>query len=262
MARAIWKGEIRLGDVAIAVKLYSAVVDRAVRFRLLHSRDMVPVQQRMVHPETGKTVPSEQIRKGYELDDGTFVVLEPDELASLDPPASRNIEIVSFVPESEVSHAWYDRPYHLSPDGDAAAYFALVGVLHRLGKLGVTRWVMRKKEYNGALRSTGRHLMLITMRTADEVIPAAALPAPTGRELEAKELRMAQQLVSALEDRFDPSDYRDEYRARVEELVAAKAAGATIPMPKPPRREKPRSLSDALEASLKRAHEEKGKRAA
>jgi DNA end-binding protein Ku len=253
MARAIWKGRIRFGDIDVPVKLYSAVQDRAVHFRLLHRKDMEPVQQQMVNPETGRVVEYEDIRRAWQTQDGDLVLLDDDELAGLEPEPSRDIEVTRFVEPEAITHQWYDRPYFLGPDEDDEAYFALVAALRKKEKEGVARWVMRKKEYAGALRVVGDHLMLMTLRRAGEVVPATALKAPAGRVLDRREVNMAVQLVSALEDELDLVEYRDEYRDRVLELVEAKAEGKVVQFPEPPKREGGASLADMLEKSLKDA---------
>ena len=256
MARAIWKGTIRFAGVEVPVKLYSAVQDRGVHFRLLHRKDKVPVKQRMVDPESGEVVEYEDVRRGYETDEGTFVILDEEELAEAEPEASRDIEITRFVPPAQINHQWYERPYFLGPDEDAEAYAALAEALGKKGLEGVARWVMRKKEYVGALRLEGEHLMLITLRHAGEVIPASALPQPGGRKPSEKEIAMAEQLVSALEDEFDPEDWQDEYRERVLELIEAKASGKTVKLERPKEKKATEeSLAAVLEQSLEAAKE-------
>jgi DNA end-binding protein Ku len=256
-ARAIWKAVIRFGGVEVPIKLYSAVQDRSVHFRLLDARRKEPVRQRMVDPRTGDVVEPSDIRRAYETDDGELVVLDEDELASLEPEASREIEVMRFVPPEQITHAWYDRPYFLGPDGDDQSYFALAAALGKRGAEGVARWVMRKKEYVGALRVEGDYLMLITLRHANEVVPASALEPPAGRDLNARELKMAKQLVAAMEDELDIAAYRDEYRDRVLELVEAKAAGKVVKFPKAPPKKREKSLTDVLEKSLAAAKKER-----
>jgi DNA end-binding protein Ku len=257
MARAIWKGTIRFGDAEVPVKLYSAVRDGGVHFRLLHKKDKAPVEQRMVNPVTDRIVAPENIRKGYEVERGVFVVLDDEELAELVPEPSRDIEVTRFVAPEHVNHQWYDRPYFLGPDGDEAAYFALAAALAKQGKEGVARWVMRKRPYVGALRSEGDHMVLITLRHASEVVPVSEIEPPAGRKLDAREVRMARQLVQALEDEFDPTAFRDEFRDRVLELVKAKAKGRKIELEPPREKRETRDLSRMLERSLKHAKREK-----
>lgn len=256
-ARAIWKGVLRFADVEVPVKLYSAVEDRKVHFRLLDGERKEPVEQRMVHPDDGEPVAKEEVRKGYEAEPGVFVVLDDEDLAAAQPPPSRDIELTRFVDPAEIDPPWYERPYWLGPDGEEAhePYFALARALEREGKEGVARWTMRKKGYLGALRARDGRLMLVTLRHAGEVIAAADLPAPRGRKLAERELAMARQLVEALEDDFRPEEYRNEYRESVRELIAAKAEGKPAKVaqfrPKPPADD----LDRALAASLERAKE-------
>jgi DNA end-binding protein Ku len=252
-ARAMWKGVIRFEDLEVPVKLYSAVQDRAVHFRLLHEKDMQPVKQQMVNPETGKVVEHADVRRAYQTEDGELVMLDDDELATLEPEASRDIEVTSFVAGDAITHQWYDRPYYLGPDGADENYFALAAALEKKDRQGVARWVMRNKEYVGALRAEHGYLLLMTLRHAGEVVPASALEAPSGRELDQREVNMATQLVAALEDELDMTAYRDEYRDRVLELVEAKASGQVIKFPEPKKKDTDESLEKMLEASLKAA---------
>lgn len=253
-ARAIWKGVIRLGDEAVPVKLYSAIEDRSVHFRLLHEPDLVPVEQRMIHPGTGRHVPYDEVRRGVETERG-MVVLDDDELASLEPEKSRDIEIVRFVPTAEIDHRWYLRPYWLGPDESAPAYAALVRALGGRDVEGVARWTMRNKEYRGALRVRDDRLMLVTLRAADEVVSVERLEPPAGRDMAEAEAEMAERLVEALAGEWDAEAYQDEYRARVLELVEAKASGKVVAFEPAKRERRQGSLEETLAASLERAKE-------
>jgi len=258
-ARAIWKCVIQFEDVELPVKLYSAVQDRAVHFRLLHKKDRQPVKQMMVNPDTGEEVPKERIRKGAEFEPGMFVLLNDEELNEAEPEASRTITIERFVPPAAISHQWFERPYYLGPDGDDdQPYWNFVQALERQGKAGVARWVMRNKNYAGALRIEQGYLMLIALRFSEEVVLAEDLEAPKGRELEKNELIMAGQLIGAMVDQFEPEQFRDEFRDKVLRMVQDKAKGKKLKLVKPKKKGGQESLERALEASLaavrKRSH--------
>jgi DNA end-binding protein Ku len=224
-ARAIWKGELKVNSTRIPVKLYSAIADKSVRFHILDQRKKERVKQHMVEPDSGEEVPAEQIKKGYEVEPGRFVLLDDEELKSLEPKPSRDIEVAEFVPATAIGFEWYDRPYYLGPDGDQAKYFALAEALQHTNREGIAHWVMRNKAYFGALRSDGDYLMLLTLRNADEVLSAKDLPKPSGRAPDKKELSMAKQLIEMLEDDFRLSDYKDDYRERVMKFIEQKAKG-------------------------------------
>jgi DNA end-binding protein Ku len=224
-ARAIWKGELKLDSTRVPVKLYSAVKDQTVRFHILDQKSKTRVKQHMVEAESGKEVTPEEIRKGFEVEPGTFVILDKEELEKLEPEESRDIEITQFVPPKEIPPEFYDRPYYLGPDGDQAAYFAFAEALKNQEREGIARWVMRKQPYVGALRAEEDHLVLFTLRHAEEVLSAKDLPHPAGRPADKKELSMAKQLIEMLKGEFDPKEYKDEYRERVMEFVEKKAKG-------------------------------------
>jgi DNA end-binding protein Ku len=257
MARAIWKGELKLGNQQLDVKLYAAVEDRTVHFHLLHEKDRAPVEQQIVRKDTGKEVEKEDIRKAFALDRNAAVILQPEDLEQLTPPESREIEICRFIASSVLGDQWFDRPYYLGPDGDASSYFALAQALERKNVIGVARWVMRKKRYVGALSSYDGYLTMTTLRRADQVLSFSGVePAPTAAP-HANELKLAQQLVSAIEADFDPSLWRNEYRERLCKLIEAKARGEKI---KPIPRKKPAPQGDLaanLKASLAAVKEKK-----
>ena len=251
-ARAIWKGVIKAGTLKLPVKLYSAVTDRTVHFRLLHKTDKAPVKQMLVSSESEESVDYGEVRKAFPITRGRFIVFENEELEKLKPKDSRDIEITRFVDPGDVDPRFYDRPYYLGPDGDAKAYFAAAEALAKKGKEAIARWVMRDREYIGALRAEDGYLMLITMRHADEIIDASALTPPAGRPLQKKEIEMAEQLLTALHGEFDPSQFRDEYRARVMELIEEKSKGRKPKVAKfrPRAPKKDEQLDDVLAASL------------
>ncbi len=251
--RAIWKGTIVAGKVKLPVKLYSAVQDHTIHFRLLHKTDLAPVKQRMIDPETGEPVELKDVKKAFPVTRNRMVVLESDELEKLEPKDSRDIEITRFVDPADIDHRWYERAYYLGPEGESGAYFAAAEALRKKKKEGVARWVMRKKEYIGALREENGYLMLVTLRFADEVIDADALEPPAGRPLQKRELQMAGQLLSALQGTFDPTQFEDHYRARVMELIEMKAKGRKPKVQKfTPRKTDEDRIAKALEASLEK----------
>ena len=257
-ARAIWKGELKLGSNKIPVKLYSGVTDRTVRFHILDDKHLMRVKQHMVNPDSGEEVAKEEIQKGYEIEPGRFVVVTDEELAELEPRASREIEIAEFVPPEAISQQWYERPYYLGPDGDVQGYFALVDALTNRNREGIAHWVMRNKAYVGALRAEGDYLLLVTLRNAEEVISAKDLPKPAGRAPTQKELNMAKQLVALLEeDEFNAKDYKDEYRERVMEFIEKKARGKAPRLHAVKSKRKVSALDSVLEKSLRTLRKEK-----
>lgn len=253
--QAIWKGVIGWADIQVPVKLYSAVQDRDIHFHLLHDKDLVRVQQRIVHPHTGQTVPTDEIRRGYAAPKPQhLVVITGEELAALAPKASRDIEVTRFVPNAALQPRWFERPYFLAPDADAGAYFALAEALASAERQGIARWVMRKRQYVGALRAHRGQLLLITLRFADEVLDASKLETPDAHVADAREVRLAESLLDALSGELDLEAFRDDHRERVLELIESKAKGRVVSLKTwKPRRAKPESLAATLQASVEQA---------
>jgi len=251
MARAMWNAQLDVAGTTVGVKLYAAVEDRGVHFRLLDRKDKLPVQQQLFDPRTGQPVPGDAIRKGVEVERGVFVVLSEEDLAATAPPESRTIECLRFVPRSAVDIAWYRRPYYLGPDpSELGNYFALVEALRESGRVGVARWTMRKQRHFGVLEAERDHLVLVALRSAAEVVAASSLALPPAGEVREAERKLAEQLVAALDAPFEPAALRDDYRERVEKLVAAKAKGESYRVDEPRAPYKVTDLAAALERSL------------
>lgn len=255
-ARSMWKGSLRIAKHEVKFKLYAAVEDAAVHFHLLHAKDEERVEQRMVHPETGEVVPPESIHRAYEVEPGTFVLIDDEELDELAPEPSRDVDVYGFLPEGAIGPAWYERPYYLGPDGNAGEYFALARALRDTKRIGLARWVMRNRQYDGALRPEGDYLVLVTLHARDEVVEAPKITLATSAA-DDREIKMARQLVSALEDDFDPLKFEDQHRDRLMELIRAKARGKKLPTPRAPKKAAPTSLSSALRASLHNVQKER-----
>lgn len=256
-ARAIWKGILKIGSAKVPVKLYSAVTDRTVRFHVLDDRSKMRIKQHMVNAESGDEVATEEIQKGYELEPGRFLILTEEDLKSIEPEPSREIEVGEFVPPSQISQQWYQRPYYLGPDGDQNAYFALAEALQKRELEGVAHWVMRNKAYVGVLRAEGDYMMLITLRNAAEVISARELTKPSGPAPTAKELSMAKHLVSLMEGEFNPAEFKDEYRERLMEFIEKKAKGHAPRLRAVKTKRTAESLDSVLEKSLAALKKEK-----
>jgi DNA end-binding protein Ku len=255
MPRSIWSGAISFGLVNVPVKLYSAVSRKTVRFHQLNGETGNRIQQKRVDPETGEEVSYDQIVKGYELTRDRYVIVKPEELDALDPEKTRTIDIEDFVDLDEIDPVYYDHPYYLVPDkGAAKAYGLLLGAMKEANKVAIARVVIRSKEQLVAIRPAGDVLMMETMIFHDEVVPSDDIEElPEAKELKAsdRELKMAQQLIDSLSAEFDPSQYHDEYREKVLELIERKAQGEEIAVqPEAPQPARVPDLMAALEASL------------
>jgi DNA end-binding protein Ku len=253
MPRAIWSGAISFGLVNVPVKLVAAVQPKDVRFNQLEAGTGQRVRQKRVSSVTGEEVPYDQIVKGYEIAPDQYVVVTPEELAALDPKATRTIDIEDFVELAQIDPLYYEHAYYLVPEtAGRKAYVLLRETMRRTGKVGIGRVVLRTKQYLAVIRPREQALVLETLYYADEVVDESSLELPTDVELSERELDIARQLVESLATDFDPTRYRDTYREEVLALIEAKAAGRQVVTQIPAAEEEGEvvDLMAALERSL------------
>ncbi len=261
MPRAMWSGAISFGLVNIPIKMFTAVSRKSVSFNQIDTRTGSRVQYRKVSAADGEEVASEQIAKGYQLSSGEYVLVGDDELAALDPEATRTIDIEQFVDLEEIDPIYYDSPYYIAPDKAARKPYALLTrAMEEEGKVALARFVMRSKQYLAALRPKDGVLVMSTMVYADEVNDPQELGEfddVSDVDVSDRELRMASQLVESLTEPFEPERFEDTYRNQVLDLIERKAAGEEelIAPPTPVAEEKVVDLMAALEASVRDAKE-------
>ncbi|HET9691828.1 MAG TPA: Ku protein [Acidimicrobiales bacterium] len=259
MPRAIWSGSVSFGLVNVPVKLVTATSSKDVRFNMLHAPDGGRINQKRVCSVDGADVEWGDTVKGYDLGGGRYVVVEPEELAALDPEATRTIDIEEFVELSDIDPLYFEHSYYLVPDGRADKPYALLAeTMARTGKVALGRFVLRTKQYLAAMRSLDGVLVLSTMLYPDEIVATDELRVPTTADTRPsdRELDMAERLVESLTVAFDPAKYHDDYREKVLALIDAKAAGEVVEAPTAPAQ--PAEIHDllaALEASLAAAGE-------
>ncbi len=204
----MWSGAISFGLVNVPIKLYSAVSKKTVRFHQLNGETGSRIAQKRVDSVTGEEVPYENLVKGYELTKDRYVLINPDELETLEPEKSRTIDIEDFVDLADIDPVYYDHPYYLVPDkGAAKAYGLLLNAMQESGRVAIARVILRSKEQLVAIRPDrdGTVLMMETMIFADEVVPKDDLDGlPDAEELKVsdREVAMAQQLIESLTRRL------------------------------------------------------------
>ncbi|GAB3733328.1 Ku protein [Amycolatopsis oliviviridis] len=253
--RPVWSGSLSLGLVTVPVRLYSAVEDHTVRFRQFQRGTEDRVRYRRVNERTGKEVDFDDIVKGYELDSGEYVVVEPAELDEIAPGRSKSLDIESFVELDAIDPMFFDKTYWLAPAKDEfeRPYALLLEAMRSSGKAGIAKFVMRGREYLALVRSGDGVMVLNTLHfAADLRDPAQELPDLPGKaKARGKELDMAVNLIDAMSDDWRPEEYRDTYTDRVRKLIKAKKKGETItPAIEPGEPTKVVDLFEALSKSV------------
>jgi DNA end-binding protein Ku len=217
MARPIWKGHISFGLVNVPITLYPAEQRGDLSFHLVDTRNSARVKYERVNEVTGEEVPWDRIVKGYEYNDGNYVLLSDEELEGAAPELTKTIDIEEFVDLSEIDIRYFDKPYYLVPNkGAEKGYVLLREALARSGKVGIARVVIRSRGNIAALLPQGEALVLELLRYQQELRPAADYEFP-GRDLRkykvaAKELDLAEKLIDGMSGKWKPDGFRDEYR--------------------------------------------------
>ena len=256
MPRAVWTGSLSFGLVTIPVRLYPATEPKDVRFHLTDARGRRVRYRRFVQIDEGdfepawetgpgaeteaspaaadaRSEPAEQVeqeiafddlKRGYAIDDGRLVVLDPEDIEAVRPEPSRTIEIEDFVDLAEIDPVYFEKSYHVAPQrGSEKPYALLLRALEGAGRVGIGRFVLRTKPHLVAIRAADGVIALETLYFGDEVRDGRELVGGVeGVEVSEKELRLAESLIQTLHTTWDPAAYADTYREELLRRVAEK----------------------------------------
>lgn len=253
--RAIWKGSISFGLVNIPIALYPATHREELRFHLLRSKDLSPVNYKRVAQVDGKEVPWDQIVKGYEYEKGKYVVIKDDDFKRVDVEATQTVDIQSFVKLEEVSPLFFHKPYYMEPQkGGDRAYVLLRQALEGSGKIGIAKVVIKTRQHLAAVKPQDEGLMLELMHFPDELMEVDEFKKPREAKITKKENDMAKSLVDSMTEKWDPESIKDDYREALEEMIEDKIAHGGKTTKKAPAKRHPPNVVDlvaVLEQSLR-----------
>jgi DNA end-binding protein Ku len=221
MSRAIWKGAISFGLIYVPVELHSAARENTLPLHMLDSRDFAPIGFQRVNKNTGKEVDWAHIVKGYEYKKGDFVALSDADFKHANVKASETIAIDTFCDAAQIPSMYFEKPYYLVPaKGGDKVYTLLRQALDATHKVAVASFVMHQRQHLCAIAPQGSSLLLLTLRFADEVLPATE-HIPTAK-ISPAELAMAKQLVQSMQGKFNANKFKDTYRADLKRRVQEK----------------------------------------
>jgi len=259
--RAIWKGSISFSLINIPIALYPATRREELKFRLLRASDLSPVNYKRVADADGKEVPWDQIVKGYEYEKGKFIVLKDDDFKRADIEATQSVEILDFVELEEIDPIFFDKPYYLEPEKRGEkAYTLLREALKQSGKVGIAKVVIKTRQHLASVKPEKNLLVLELMHFAEEIIDTKELKIPSDPRLGSKELDMAKDLIAKMSGKWDASQYKDEYREAIMQVIQKKVESGGKEVPTRGTARKPTNVVDlvsVLQKSLQQA--EKGK---
>lgn len=261
MSRSIWNGTIGFGLVQIPVSLHAAEDHESFEMHMLDRRDMSPIGFERINKKTGKTVAWKDIVKGYEAKKGKYVILNDSDFQQANVEATRQMDITDFVEFTEIDPRYFDRPYYLAPQkAGKKAYALLREALHRTGKAGLGKIVIRTKQHLAAVVAHDKMLLLLLLRFADELRDESdlELPPQTSSGFSAKELAMAEKLVEGMVTKFDPKKYEDDYHKDLMKLIQRKVKAGEVnvvsesaePKPERPKEAKVIDLAALLAQSV------------
>jgi DNA end-binding protein Ku len=230
LMRSIWKGSLAFGLVNVPVKVYSATEDHDVKFHQVHAKDNGRIRYKRVCEVCGEVVEYRDIARAYESDAGQTVIVTDEDLATLPEERSREIEVLEFVPASELDPLMYDRSYYLEPDSKSTkSYVLLAKTLAQTERVAIVHFALRNKTRLAALRVkdfSKRDVMVIhTLLWPDEIRDPDFPVLDKEVDIKPAELKMAGQVVDSMSDDFHPDQFRDTYQEQLHELVEAKLEG-------------------------------------
>ncbi len=226
--RPVWTGNLRLALVMVPVNIYAATKSGArISFHQVHKPSGKRIRYEKVVPGLGP-VDTDEIVKGYEISKGHYVLLEPEEVDAVKLEAKKTLDLIQFVKQGDIDPIWFARPYYVvAEEGPAEeAYAVLRDALRSSGRIGLGQFVMRGREYIGALKPCGKGLLLETLRFADEVSSAAPYFAEMDLEKPDSELlKLATELIDRKSAPFDPKKFEDKYTEALQDLIDRKRKG-------------------------------------
>jgi len=255
--RAIWSGVLSFGLINIPVNLYSATAGgEKITFNFLHKTDMSPIRFAKICKKDGRELTQSDLVKGYEYEDGDYVILTDDDFKKVDLKRSETIDVLAFVKEVEIDSIYFEKPYYLTPDkGAAKAYHLLSESLKRSKKVGVCKFIIHNREHLGIIKPHDDLIVLEQMRFESEVTAPNKLELPKHESPRAKELTMATSFIDHLTEHFDPKDYKDTYIQKLLDMIKLKKKGKKVKIDKGevPHATKSTDLMLLLKESLEKA---------
>ena len=257
--RPTWQGNLKLALVLVPVRAYPAARVKTVAMNQLHKecKSRVRLQRRCTSCE--QDLARDEIVRGYELAKDQYVLIQDEDLSTLQLPSLRTLDIVQFVEESEINPLYYHGSYYLAPAGEVAAgpFHTILRAMQASKRVAVAQVVLGGKEKVVAIRPSEGVFLMSFLHYDDEVRKVEDIEdLPAAKEPNAAETAMARQLLDSYARPFDLSTFQDGYRKRFLEIVAAKSRGeelVTTPSVEPRR---VINLMDALKSSLARIESE------
>jgi DNA end-binding protein Ku len=253
MARPLWSGSIAFGLVNVPVRLYSAVSEHKLRFHFVHEKDESPIGYQKVCKKEDKPVPDDEIVKAFEYRKGEYVFMEDEDFEAAQVEGYKTIDITDFVPYEDIDPIFFAHTYYVGPgNGAEKTYSLLVKAMEDSELAAIAKFVMRDRQYLGALRIRDGVITLEQLHFADEIRPVDEIKASRAR-VSPKEVQMAKQLMKSWTTEWKPEKYQDTYRDALCDVIKAKRKGQEIHRAAEVEEEQAPDLLSALRQSIERS---------
>jgi DNA end-binding protein Ku len=251
MASTVWKGYITFGLISVPVRLFVAARGERVSFNQIHDKCGSRIKQQIYCPVCERVVERDELKKGFEVAKGRFVIVEDEEIKKIAPESSESMEILEFVKASEVDPIYFDASYFVVPeDAGKKAYELLLQTMEKSGFSAIAKAAMHQREYTVIIRPHGHGLTLHTMFYPEEVRAVPEYGRDNNVQIRPQEVTLAETLVEGLAGDFDPSKYHDEYQSQLTKLIEAKKEGIEVKGVTPKKLAPVIDLMQALQQSL------------
>jgi|AGTN01.1.fsa_nt_gi Ku protein, prokaryotic len=245
-----YKTSIAFGLVYIPVKLHACVKNNDVGFNMLDKKTMTRVRyvKTCVDCE-GREVKNEDIVKGFQYEKDKYVVFTDEDFEKVKTERDKTVTIEKFVDLAEIDPVYFDKSYYVEPVGGEKAFGLLLSALEEEGRAGVAKSVLGSREVVVVVRARDGKMVLNTLFFDEEI----QKPTFTIKKTEptVKEKALAKTLISTMEDKFDPADYKDEFTAKIHDAIAKKIEGKEVTTTAPEgKRVTAADLMEALTMSL------------
>ncbi len=251
MAATVWKGYITFGLITIPIRLFAAARTERVSFNQLHGVCGSRIKQQTFCPHCDRIVERSELVKGYEIEKDRYVVVGEEDIKSVAPPSSDNMEILEFVKAEGIDPIYFDASYFMAPeDAGKKAYQLLFETMRKSGFSAIAKIAMHQREFTVVIRPHSEGLLLHTMFYPEEVREVPEFRRDTSVNVKPQEVALAEKLVEGLATDFDPAKYHDEYQGRLKQMIEAKSEGQNVEEPMPKKRAPVIDLMQALQKSL------------
>ena len=252
MSTAVWKGALSFGLLSISVRLYTAARSDRMYLHQIHKVCNTRLKQPLFCPTCNRQVKRSEVIRGYEYEEGQYVLVEDDEIKKITPRSGRVMEILAFVKEEQIDPIYFDASYFVLPDkGSEKAYALLLKTLEDTERVAIATLTMHQHEYTVFIRPRNNGLTLHTMYFANEIREVEGYGKLAGAKPKPQEIKLAGELVESLSEDFKPEKYHDTFQENLRALIDAKQKGRSVAVEQKPAHAPVIDMMEALKRSLR-----------